>query len=436
MQYDTDVIVVGGGFAGLTAARELTRHGYRVTLVEARDRLGGRTWTRDTALGRELDMGGTWVHWIQPHVWAEITRYGVDLIESPAPEVAYWRVGDEVRSGSAEAMLAKLDASMKEILAPSRAVLPQPYDFFPLSDAVKALDNVTLADKIAEQDLDPEARALLDGMWALNFSGDPARSGYTQALRWCALSGGDWQLMFEACATYKLAGGTRSLLEAIAADAADADIRLGISVARIDEDDDGVRVTCADGSMLRGRRVVVTLPLNVLSSIDIRPGLGHGISAAAAEGQASTGVKVWARVRGDLGPFAAMADSTAALNFVQYEYSFDGDSLVVAFGPRAGVVDLSDPRAVEAELRRWLPDIEVVAVDAHDWTADPLSGETWPMLAPNQLEAVTQAARDTGRRVRLAGSDYARGWAGFIDGAIESGTQAARQIITEFESEN
>ncbi|MGQ4601388.1 FAD-dependent oxidoreductase [Nocardia sp. R6R-6] len=435
MECDTEVVVVGGGFAGLTAARELTRRGIEVVVLEARDRLGGRTWLRETALGRELELGGTWVHWIQPHVWAEITRYGLELISSPQARVGYWRVGEELRTGTAEELLGKLDVPMATLLAPSREVLPQPYDFFPLCEELNALEPVTLADKIAEQQLDPEGYALLDGMWALNFNGDPARSGYTQALRWCALSGGDWTLMFEACATYKLAGGTRSLIEAIATDAAGADIRLGATVTRIDENADGVSVSCADGSVVRASRAVVTLPLNILSSIEIAPGLGHDIAEVAAEGQVSRGFKVWARVRGDTGPFVAMSNSRSALTYAQYEYPLDGDSLVVAFGPRSGEIDLKDPRAVEAELRTWLPDAEVVAVDSHDWTADPLSGETWPMLAPNQLAAVTQAARDTSRHIRLAGSDYATGWAGFIDGAIESGARAAQQIITEFESE-
>jgi monoamine oxidase len=430
-EFDTDVVIVGGGFAGVTAARELRQRGVRATIVEARDRLGGRTWTRNTALGRELDIGGTWVHWIQPHVWAEVTRYGLDLIASPDLDTAYWRVGEEVVTGSATAMLDLLDAPMTAVLAESREVLPQPYDYLPLSDRIKALDQLSIADKIAELALDAETRALLDGMWAVNFSGDPARGGYTQALRWCALAGGDWKLMFEACATYKFARGTRSLLEAITGDAAGTDIRLNTIVTNIDESANDVAVSCADGTTLRARHVVVTVPLNVLKSVAVTPELGHGLSAVAVEGQTSSGVKVWIRVKGDVGRFAALADSRSVLNYVQYEYPLDGDSLIVAFGPRSGVIDLNDPRAVEAELRKWRPDLEVVAVDAHDWAADPLSGETWPMLAPGQLDAVAHAAADTSRRVRLAGSDYARGWAGFIDGAIESGLHVARGIIDE-----
>lgn len=431
MGHDTEVIVIGGGFAGITAARELSQRGVRTTVLEARDRLGGRTWTRDTALGRELDIGGTWVHWIQPHVWAEITRYKLDLVSSPALDNAWWRVGEAIESGTAADMFDLLDQPMSRILADSRSILPQPYDYYPLSDQLAALDSVSIKDKIDELDLDPVGRALLDGMWALNFSGNPARAAYTQAIRWCALAGGDWKLMFEACATYKFARGTKSLLDAIAADAQEADIRLGTTVTAIDETADGVTVTTADGKQLRGARVVVTLPLNILNSIAMTPPLNRELTSVAEEGQASTGVKVWVRVKGEVGKFAALADSDAVLNFVQYEYPFEGDSLIVAFGPRTGLIDLNDPRAVEAELRRWRPDLEVVAVDAHDWAADPLSGETWPMLAPHQLDIVAGAAGDTARKIRLAGSDYARGWAGFIDGAIESGLHAARTIHTE-----
>ncbi|WP_282452331.1 FAD-dependent oxidoreductase [Corynebacterium meridianum] len=65
------VIVIGAGFAGL-----------EVVIHEARDRIGGRAWT-DTGLGRPLELGATWVHWHQPHVWTEITRYGAEIVASP-----------------------------------------------------------------------------------------------------------------------------------------------------------------------------------------------------------------------------------------------------------------------------------------------------------------------------------------------------------------
>src|SRR4051794_19731518 len=76
-----DVVVIGGGLAGLTAARELQSAGLRTVVVEARDRLGGRTWTEQYE-SKSVELGGAWVHWHQPHVWAELNRYGLTLVES------------------------------------------------------------------------------------------------------------------------------------------------------------------------------------------------------------------------------------------------------------------------------------------------------------------------------------------------------------------
>ena len=80
------VIVIGGGFCGVTAARELGQRGYDVTLLEARNRLGGRTFTAEFA-GEATDMGGTWIHWQQPHVWSEMQRYGLKLKETPGAQL-------------------------------------------------------------------------------------------------------------------------------------------------------------------------------------------------------------------------------------------------------------------------------------------------------------------------------------------------------------
>ena len=84
---DVDVVVVGGGLAGLIAARDVAATGRRVTVLEARDRLGGRTWTT-TLPGTdvEVELGGTWVHPdAQPAVAAEIARYGLPMRSYPEP---------------------------------------------------------------------------------------------------------------------------------------------------------------------------------------------------------------------------------------------------------------------------------------------------------------------------------------------------------------
>src|SRR5262245_5896403 len=76
------VIVVGSGMAGLVSARLLQDSGFSVTVLEARDRVGGRTWTTD-ALGIPLDLGGSWVHGVEGNpltLWCE--KLGIELVES------------------------------------------------------------------------------------------------------------------------------------------------------------------------------------------------------------------------------------------------------------------------------------------------------------------------------------------------------------------
>jgi monoamine oxidase len=76
-----DTIVVGAGVAGLTAARLLTRHGQRVLVLEARDRVGGRVST-DHRLGRATDMGASWIHGVNGSpVAAAAEAFGMRTVE-------------------------------------------------------------------------------------------------------------------------------------------------------------------------------------------------------------------------------------------------------------------------------------------------------------------------------------------------------------------
>jgi monoamine oxidase len=425
MSERTDVVVIGAGFAGLTVARELGQRGVSVLVLEARDRIGGRTWT-DTRLGRTLEMGGTWVHWTQPHVWAEITRYGLEITQSPVAGRAYWHVGGRVQEGSPDELFALLDPAMAAMLIDSREWFDRPYEPF-LREDCDALDDQTVLDRIATLDVPDYQRELVEGMWALNFNGPPENAGLTQALRWCSAASGNWQLLFEACSAYKLNNGTRALAEAMAADGG-ADIRFETVVTSVTQNSAGTTVATESGETFQAADAVVTLPLNALASIRFEPGLSAQAAQAATTGQASQGLKTWIKVRGEVEPFLAFGGKGLPLTYAQSEYTVDGDTLLVAFGPDAVRLRPDDVDAVTKALAVWRPDIEVVDVVGHDWVADRFSRETWPMLRPGQLRQL-QALQQPQGRVHLAGSDYGTGWAGFIDGAIESGLNTARRLL-------
>jgi monoamine oxidase len=422
-----DVVVVGAGFAGLTAARELTRQGATVLILEGRDRIGGRTWL-DQRLGRDLEIGGAWVHWTQPHVWAELTRYGLETTPSPEPERAFWWAGGRRHEGAPDELLAIIGQTNEEFVQDSRKYFPEP--FRPLArDDFKAIDDVSVQERIREQFPAGGPRDILESFWALNFNGPLDNAALTQALRWVALTNGDWAVNFEACATYKIVGGTAALAAAILSDSG-AGIEYGFTVETISDDAAFVNVRGADGRNVRARAAIVTIPLPALASVDFEPPLPSVKAEGSKFGQVSKGAKVWFRLRGKHAPFVALGGADWPLNFFQVEYTLDGDTIAVGFGPDVAKIDVGDPAAVQAQLARLVPGVEVVAVGSHNWVDDPLSGETWPMHRTGFLSTYLAAMQAAHGLVLFAGSDIANGWSGFIDGAIESGMGAARDAAS------
>ncbi|GCE44935.1 amine oxidase [Rhodococcus wratislaviensis] len=423
---NTDVVVVGAGISGLVAARELSRAGLRVIVLEARPRLGGRVWT-DHRLGRDLEIGGTWVHWLQPHVWAEITRYGLPITRGPRPEQVYWLAGDRIRTGSIDDYLELIEPGMRRLTAATMSWLPRPAENPKARADLSEIDGFSVQDKLDELRLGDDEYHANEAAWIGHFNGPLADGAFTSALRWTAATAGSWQLMHEASAVFRLSGGTAALVAALAADSR-AEIRTQAEVCRIDHHPEGADVQTSDGRRISARRVVLTLPQNVLGDLDVQPPLNAEKRAAAREKVASRGVKVWIRVRGPIAPFAAYSSADHPLAVVRTEYVGDSDAVLVGFGADATRLHPEDIDAVTRALTVWRDDLEVLEVTGHDWMADPHSRETWLMHRPNQLTRYLDGQQRTEGVLHFAGSDTADLWPGFIDGAIERALHTSRDI--------
>ncbi|WP_203709743.1 flavin monoamine oxidase family protein, partial [Actinoplanes digitatis] len=183
-----DVVIIGGGFAGVTTARELTMRGRTAVLLEARDRLGGRTYTSDHD-GHAMELGGTWVHPLQPHVWAEIDRYEVETETFPVLEglrqavVSGGRVVD-----LSDDDLTKAVETLDQYCAPGTTLFPEPYT------GTWGPDPQNLDDRSMRQHLDtlkvaPELRDWVEGMCCLTAFGPLDQAAATELFRLYALSG-------------------------------------------------------------------------------------------------------------------------------------------------------------------------------------------------------------------------------------------------------
>ena len=213
----TDVVIIGGGFAGVTAARELTMRGRTAVLVEARDRLGGRTYTAPHD-GHDMELGGTWVHPVQPNVWAEITRYGLELEELPVP--------GGTQAVLSEGKIVELDddgltvsgSRLHNIVRPARRCFPR--RIRSTGDRIPSgTTSVRCASISRRLKLSPAMRDAVDGMCSLIAFGRPRSRCRDRVMRVFALSGCSPMHMLAALSAVKLVKGTRALIDAIASQA-------------------------------------------------------------------------------------------------------------------------------------------------------------------------------------------------------------------------
>ncbi len=423
--HTTDVIVIGAGFAGLIAARELGNAGYRVLTLEARDRVGGRTWT-DHRLEHDLELGGTWVHWVQPHTWAEMTRYGRQIVRSPKAEEARWLGAEgEPRVASLDEFMSLISPGQQQIIDDVREVMPRGSE--PNGGSIAAIDHLTIQQRIDSIEMSDEARSANEAVWVGHVNAPLDQTGISSAYRWVAATGGHWELMHEASATYRVSGGMSEWTTLIAA-SVPGEIRLNTTVASITQDADGAIVATSSGEQIRARAVLCTLPANAIGSIDFVPPLPPVWQRQYTEKVASQGTKVWIKVKGSLPRFFGYATPQHPLSVLKSEFVHDDFSVLVGFGPDHTALDVNDLNAVQAAVDVIRPGLEVVEATAHDWMADPLSQNTWMTHRPGQLSRdLIELQRPQGV-LHFATTDNADLWGGFIDGAIESGLREARRI--------
>ena len=422
-----DVIVIGGGFAGVTAARETARGGAKTFLLEARDRLGGRTWTHRWN-ETDIELGGGWVHWHQPHVWSEITRAGLAVELGEDAQVSGWFVGDDRRSGTLPERDAIAERGWNQFVDGVEDALPLPHDPLFASDRLARFDSQTIAERIDELELDDEERDVLGAELESLAHGRLDEAGAVSVLRWHALSGGSLALTQQAGGRITFRDGTHSLVQAIAS-GAEFEARLSTPVAAVTQHAGGIEVHTRARETLTAKLVVVAVPLNALGGIEFDPQLSEGKQEAIELGQASRGIKIFIHARGERVLQNAIKPGHA-FGYLDTEIMYpDGTQLLIGFGPDAENCDATDLASVQRQLDEILPGYEALAATAHDWLADEFARGTWAIHRPGWYTHYHSEMQRPEEAVILAGSDFANGWAGFMDGAIESGLGAGATAL-------
>ncbi|HEY7595523.1 MAG TPA: FAD-dependent oxidoreductase [Actinophytocola sp.] len=412
-----DVVVVGAGLAGLTAATALRRAGRSVLVLEARDEVGGRTRSRE-ADGAVTDFGGEWVGWAHRGMRRLADDLGLDLeparlLGAPVlwrlpsghsrgrtPPVRVWRDLYHLHSRAVR------DAHGIDPEAPWRARWADELDAWSVADWLDELDlgadSRYLFERIAGSLVcaPAESTSLLHLLWLGRLAGGPLRSLHT-TFQW------------------RIAQGAQEVAIRLAARLGDA-VRLRTPVERVVQDGGGVSAH-GGGREYRAAQAVVAVPVHLLATVGFEPALPEGRQALSAL-HVGAGVKAVARlpeghrvghasVVGGDALWVAWRRGDRVTGFVPGHAEAPDEVLLADL---AGAFGTSADRLRSAQVFRWADQEHVLGCDV--------------AFAPGEVCRLGPRLAEPHGLIRFAGAERS-GWPNNMEGAVRSGLRAARETL-------
>ncbi|MBR1091619.1 FAD-dependent oxidoreductase [Bradyrhizobium manausense] len=414
------IVIVGAGAAGLMAARELARAGRRVTVLEARDRCGGRIHPLPaTEFGYAADGGAEFVHG-----------------EAPVTRSLAREAGLTVRAiGGAQWSFDGTDFSQES---------PRdPYDDRLHATLKDLTEDVTVADFLHRHFAGPEyarLRHAVERMVEGYDAADPARAS-TLALR-------DEWMNDGLAAQARIDGGYGGLIDYLAAECRNcgAAIHLGATVASIEESGGKVAVRCAGGAVHACDRVILTVPLPLLREIAL-PAAAREKAAAADDIGFGSVIKIllrftrpwWRERKPELSDMLfLLSDETIPVWWTRHP---DWHPVLTGWfgGPRTaqlahldpqGLIDAGiDSLAAMFSLRRDEIARDLVAAAAANWANDPFARGAYSWATP-RTRAAQEILVDPDGSILFSGEALYRGRdMGTVEAALASGLETAGIIL-------
>ncbi|WP_293031124.1 FAD-dependent oxidoreductase [Natronococcus sp.] len=441
-----DVGVVGAGLAGLTAARELTEAGVDVVVLEARDRVGGRTAADSLPTGDAIDRGAEWIDTEHERVLELVEEFDLELCEQYDAGVDRVAVAGELFDHEnrfralPEESASELQAALERIESLRRDVpLESPHE----APDAERWDATTLESWKREAMATEAAREAFDAFVRAEFTVEP--SGISLLYFLAAVdAGGGLEIPAESTSVtqkYRLADSTQQLSEGLAAGLGGA-VRLSEPVRRIDRRGDDVTLE-TDDETYAVSDAIVAIPPPLIDRIDHEPSLPARRRGLVQRMPMGAVIKCFAAYEEPFWREDGYSGSVLAADGAVTEVADgtlpDGDrGLLVAFVAGADALEWSDRPAAERrervleELGRYLGPR---ATDPLEYADEAWSKTRWSTggynaaMTPGTLTTCGDALREPVGGVRWAGSETALEWRGFMEGAIHSGERVANEIL-------
>ncbi len=404
------IIVVGAGFAGLAAAYELSNSGFAVTVLEARQRVGGRVWSTKLSNGAIVEMGGEWISAGEKNIFKLAKRLNLNLVQIG--------VDFKIRSVVNGAAVSPADQRAATRIA-TNALATMDETSLARSTIAEFLDNLPLSE--------PQ-RAVL---WRR------LQGSYGADLNEIALRMTGEYSLGENRDYYRFTTGNQSLAEAMAAQL--PAVRLGHAVSTITYYQTGVSIKGkkpTDAFEIEADAVILAVPVKILTELVFDPALPQAVAEAIASVPMGVAAKLMVGTQKPP-PLRAIQD----VEMPYWGWTGNGEkgsprSAATAFcGSTEAQQNLAtnshDPSIWFSKLRSAMPEVDFLNdPNMVDWSQDEWTGGCYSAFDNKATDLIPLLTQPVGR-IFFAGEHTAEESA-TMEGALTSGFRAARQVIEVF----
>lgn len=452
---EVDVIVVGAGFSGLSAARLLHQHGQRVAVLEARDRVGGRTMAGRIA-GLTVDLGGMWAGPTQTELIALADEFGIERFAQPLQGQNIIELGRRVTRADGEDYLSARSCAAKLQYLKLLGLIEALVDDMPAQEhwnwsRACEFDGMTIAHWLDRADTLPEVVSDMAISCRALLCAETHQVSFLHFLFYLKSSGGFTTLTTAAEGAQKwlFKGGVHQIAHSLAMSLPAGAVKLGAAVHSVVHQPGVVFAMCRH-HCYKARALIMALPPALAGRVYYQPPLDarrDGLTQRLAMGSVikcylAYDKPFWREagmnglVLSDSGVFSPIFDVSPPDQPLGLLCGFIDGAAAVAWSER-GAVDRRE-RFV-AEACRWFGAAARQPIDYldQDWTREPWSrgcygGYTTPGTWTTYGDALCRPAPP----LFWAGAETSPTWYCYIDGAIRAGRRAAQEVLVELANSN
>jgi monoamine oxidase len=453
-----DVVIVGAGLAGLSAARAIARAGRSVVVLEARERVGGRTWNRPITGGSYIDAGAEFVGPTQDRIKALAQAVGVQTFPTyNTGNNVYWKDGKrETYAATGPTGTAPPDPTyLPDLLQliPRLNTMAQQINVQEPWAAAEAVewDSQTFYSWVKANEVNPDFMRLVATATDAIFGQEPRDLSLLYVLFYLAASGdeshpGTFERNFqtaEGAQEERFIGGSQQISLKVAAELGNS-VVLNAHVRQITQDSKGVKVQL-DKGRVSAKQVIVAIPPALTARIDYEPLLPVLRDQLTQRAPMGSYAKVDVVYDHPFWREEGLTGQTVSLNG-PVRVTFDSTPDEGSPGVLLGFIGGTDARTwypLSAEQRRQavienfanyfgekarkpLEYVENAWAEERFTRGDPVAG-----LGPGTLLDFGTALRAPVGRIHWAGTETADYWVGYMDGAVRSGERAAAEVLAE-----